>query len=705
MEKFTVDLEKVLDDFEFSEGKEDNINPAHNVKSQYSARNNITNYHEFSEPVYKRSSFEPINLADADFSVAVHTSSPELHQHRELTQNEVTRSYVFPHQASGSNVIEKNFEQIYADARNHVNPEPMADLSMENVLTSSSSSSSESDSSDSEEEAVAGAIVRAPSLPLYYHQHQQNSHLMKKSLESPAPDIIIEPCSLPDVASATKTKLTDKFDLINDRVLNAVIDSSSSDAKPIGFSSIPQPSESDLNKYLDELEEDDDNSVEEMSSLPILSTDEDLSSSQTDEITTSSSTDAQNHHHNHQNQIENNSEFENLLSESSTSSNHVEKRHSSFDLDQSPHEQILESHEHPQLENLTLSEEIRNVERQQELSKLIAEQQEVLRNVEEQQEMPKIISLQEQILRREHEDVLENIEERGDFIRNINEHEISKLKQTSSTSEEIVEEINRSTNLSLVSNLPSTEISNEKVVHVNNTEERDEEIENTANFMEQIGLQSDEIQNYNRKNETGLEMSNDNINDSVKAHRSSEEQAQLTLVSVVSNNGYEETPIRADTFHGQSTETNLFSKSNDIEANTEQKYFKNSGDEEIKVDNTILLSRNNSSSEIEIVNISSEYETVDKTVQMENETKTSDIVEQIVGENKIINAPLKREILNTNYVVEISQPCIDYRIKHPTEVKNNCNDNKATLGKSHKLIAEYKGSGISDIETLSLIHI
>ncbi|XP_026675676.1 uncharacterized protein LOC103524460 isoform X2 [Diaphorina citri] len=258
---------------------------------------------EFATPgSYKRTSFEPINLADADFSAAViRTQEPRDHA-PVSTGSEVSTSYVFPHIASGSNVIlnsainvsagsnivqnstgpsmsgshviQKNLDQIYSEVTQH--SPAVSDISIDNVLSSASS-----DSGDPQDKPRS---------------------------------------SLPDVA-ATMQK-TEKFDLINDRVLNAIVDSSSSDAKPIGFHAVSKPvlSESDLNKYLDQLEDDtEDNSVEEVSSLPVVSTDDEISSSQSqlEECTTGTSSSGDGK----PTEVATNSEFENLLSpESSTAS-------------------------------------------------------------------------------------------------------------------------------------------------------------------------------------------------------------------------------------------------------------------------------------------------------------------------------------------------------------------------------------------------
>ncbi|KAL1456602.1 hypothetical protein WDU94_001320, partial [Cyamophila willieti] len=105
MEKFTVDLEKVLDDFEFSEERDERKNIASNnniVNTQYSLPKNIvSNNYEYSTPavagIYKRPSFEPINLSEADYSAAPLMRSTEPTQN----PNEVSTRYVFPAMTSG----------------------------------------------------------------------------------------------------------------------------------------------------------------------------------------------------------------------------------------------------------------------------------------------------------------------------------------------------------------------------------------------------------------------------------------------------------------------------------------------------------------------------------------------------------------------------------------------------------------------------
>uniref|UniRef100_A0A8D8WRK3 Zinc finger FYVE domain-containing protein 9 n=1 Tax=Cacopsylla melanoneura TaxID=428564 RepID=A0A8D8WRK3_9HEMI len=349
MEKFTVDLEKVLDDFEFSEERDERKSIASNnnvVNSQFSLPKNnmVSNNYEYSTPapagIYKRPSFEPINLAEADYSAAAPLpSAAPLMRSTEAcpSQNEISTRYVFPAMTSGANVILKSvqdtmtgsgvmqnsvtptgshvtqnrMDQIYAQSPlpNHpmspIEDNHFLDMSVDDVLSSSSSDTSPGGM------PKAGRPVHKEDkrhyLPSGPSSFLSSCELGKLSPEPP--DLPVEPrLSLPDVATEASTvtpKPSDKFDLINDRVLSAIVDSSSSDAAGVvgksgangasgvvGFGDVARStvlSESELNKYLDELEEE--NSVEEVSSLPVVSTDEDISSSQSqlDEVVTSTS--------------------------------------------------------------------------------------------------------------------------------------------------------------------------------------------------------------------------------------------------------------------------------------------------------------------------------------------------------------------------------------------------------------------------------
>ncbi|KAL1456603.1 hypothetical protein WDU94_001321 [Cyamophila willieti] len=203
-------------------------------------------------------------------------------------------------------------DQIYSQSPpNHpmspIEDSHTLDMSLDNVLSSSSSDASpggKPDHVDNEENNTAKPH-HFPSVPDGFLV--SSCEIGKMSPEPP--DLPVEPrLSLPDVATEAATvtlKPSDKFDLINDRVLSAIVDSSSSDATGVvgkltangasgmvGFGDVARSaalSESELNKYLDELEEE--NSVEEVSSLPVVSTDEDISSSQSqlDEVVTSTS--------------------------------------------------------------------------------------------------------------------------------------------------------------------------------------------------------------------------------------------------------------------------------------------------------------------------------------------------------------------------------------------------------------------------------
>uniref|UniRef100_T1HBW8 FYVE-type domain-containing protein n=1 Tax=Rhodnius prolixus TaxID=13249 RepID=T1HBW8_RHOPR len=72
MDKFAVDLEKVLDDFEYNEGREESVIPS--VIKNHSSHNSQKR-NKPPATIYRRPAFEPINLADADFSAASISSS------------------------------------------------------------------------------------------------------------------------------------------------------------------------------------------------------------------------------------------------------------------------------------------------------------------------------------------------------------------------------------------------------------------------------------------------------------------------------------------------------------------------------------------------------------------------------------------------------------------------------------------------------
>lgn len=74
MDKFAVDIEKVLDEFEYNEGREDSVTPVvikNNSLSRISQK-------QIRPPAasYRRPAFEPINLADADFAAAPISAVP-----------------------------------------------------------------------------------------------------------------------------------------------------------------------------------------------------------------------------------------------------------------------------------------------------------------------------------------------------------------------------------------------------------------------------------------------------------------------------------------------------------------------------------------------------------------------------------------------------------------------------------------------------
>ncbi|CAH1391923.1 unnamed protein product [Nezara viridula] len=113
MDKFAVDIEKVLDEFEYNEGREESVTPV--VIKNHSLSRITQKPLRPPAASYRRPTFEPINLADADFAAANFSPSPSYNtsvkqssfkETRKLNSNHVDNKQTVLHSPKYQNEID-----------------------------------------------------------------------------------------------------------------------------------------------------------------------------------------------------------------------------------------------------------------------------------------------------------------------------------------------------------------------------------------------------------------------------------------------------------------------------------------------------------------------------------------------------------------------------------------------------------------------
>ncbi|CAH0384758.1 unnamed protein product [Bemisia tabaci] len=318
MEKFAVDLEKVLDDFEIDEEKEEllTLHTVNRAASFPQPRQNVSVRPPAAS--YRRPSFEPINLAEADFaaspqSTTVHNYNEEYYNSTLYCQKDNLRN--------GNSVYSKlisKSNQSDASLYSRLIPEQNISLHEKSVINSGESNwnininpakSTPSDDNASYSNPYIHSIIKTSQLkvPLEYEAPPPYSLLPPPEVVSiklnhetaldEKPDLIdtkkfseatnsheefldSKHSHLPDVAASgqnckksisasTFSSQNVTLDLINSSsVINSALNAESphtSSNAPIGFNTLHNVSDSELEQYLHELDELEDDTTDDCS--------------------------------------------------------------------------------------------------------------------------------------------------------------------------------------------------------------------------------------------------------------------------------------------------------------------------------------------------------------------------------------------------------------------------------------------------------
>lgn len=201
MEKFAVDLEKVLDEFEFNEEREEQV--AHtSVKAQSLSHIGICQVPLGCTPAasYRRPSFEPINLAEADFAASPPSTSLT-HYNNDLVNT---------HNFSRENLLIINNT---LSNRSYINPSSSKNLqnvnnfvSIEEVATETEQEVFQPEKNWSVNNGVNPSVgEEKPDLLDYSSLSPSNVSVQTNHLPTQLPDITTSVWTLPDI----QNRLTD----------------------------------------------------------------------------------------------------------------------------------------------------------------------------------------------------------------------------------------------------------------------------------------------------------------------------------------------------------------------------------------------------------------------------------------------------------------------------------------------------------------
>lgn len=269
MDKFAVDIEKVLDEFEYNEGREESVTPV--VIKNHSLSRISQKPNRPPAASYRRPAFEPINLADADFSAAPIASVPSYNS--AIKQNSFKESLKTISSSSDikNDILSSSNPQSEVKALRKLSSSETITENIENNSITIDDCKSESIQSEDTPDLLDSKILK----PVQSHSDcdDENGDANKQ---------------LPDITSVISAIPPDEisesqpvFDLIKPHISNSV-SSSSEDlppivnavqlikddlpelhVKPISFESVDDVSETEIEEYLNALDIDESIQLEE----------------------------------------------------------------------------------------------------------------------------------------------------------------------------------------------------------------------------------------------------------------------------------------------------------------------------------------------------------------------------------------------------------------------------------------------------------
>lgn len=197
MEKFAVDLEKVLDEFEFNEEREEQV-PHTSVKSQSLSHIGICQVPLGCTPAasYRRPSFEPINLAEADFAASPPSASLSHYNNDLVNTHNFNRESLLILNNTLSN---RNF--INPSSSKNVNVQNVNNfVSIEEVATETGQEAFQPDKNWLINNGANTSVVdEKPDLLDYSSLSPSNVSVQTNHIPTQLPDITTSVWTLPDV--------------------------------------------------------------------------------------------------------------------------------------------------------------------------------------------------------------------------------------------------------------------------------------------------------------------------------------------------------------------------------------------------------------------------------------------------------------------------------------------------------------------------